>query len=178
MDLKSINDVYTIYGESFQSLGVNVLIPLLLEVAGAFLGVFGAIWLSKKEAREKRNELVRSLNEELKSIQNELKLRLQQNKRNDYYYRYPTQIWNINTRAGALQGLSLKDYKIYIELYSQIEFAQEIEREWFHCSFLLNRQGNDEAIRKTYVAVLNRERWKLAENIYMKITELFGADSS
>ena len=177
MGIKNINDIYTMYREFFESLGVNVLIPLLLEIAGAFLGVFGAIWLSKKETREKRRELVRSLNEELKSIQNELRLRLQQEERNDYY-RYPTQIWSINARAGALQGLSLKDYKIYIELYSQIEFAQEIEREWFRCSFLLDRQNNNEEIRRSYVEALNKERWKLADNIYVKIKELFEADSS
>lgn len=131
MDASCMHDIYCTCSEMSLDFWIDILFPLLLEIIGAFLGVFGAIWLSKKDDREKRKELVRSIKEELKKISGELEKRIMHREESDYY-RYPTQIWDINTRSGALNGLTLSDYKTYIEIYSLIEFAQEMEREWFH----------------------------------------------
>lgn len=176
MDAKNIYEVYCMYAETSLNFLGDVFIPLLLEVIGAFFGVFGAIWLSSKETRVKRRELVRSLKEELMKINAELEERLKY-KGNRDYYRYPTQIWDINTRSEILGSLSLKDYKIYIDVYSQIEFAQEIEREWFHSSLIIgNSSPADKCIQENYVITLDNKRWELAEDIHKSITKLLDSN--
>lgn len=174
MDTNNLYEIYCTCSETSLSFQGDILVPLLLEVVGAFLGVFGAIWLSRKDARGKRREIVRSLKDELGKIKIELEERLKY-KGNSDYYRYPTQIWDINTRSGALDGLSLSDYKIYIDVYSQIEFAQEIEREWFHSSLIVDEQPD--SLQKDYVVALNNKRWELAVDIHKTITSLLGGDS-
>lgn len=176
MGSENIYEIYCAYAETSLNFLGDVLIPLLLEVIGAFLGVFGAIWLSKKEIRGKRRELVRSLKEELRKINAELEERLQY-KGNRDYYRYPTQIWDINIRSEILGNLPLKDYKIYMDVYSQIEFAQEIEREWFHSSLVMGKpSASEDCIQENYVITLDKKRWELAEGIYKSITKLLSSN--
>lgn len=175
MDADKLYEIYSICTTSSLNLLSDVLIPLILEGIGAFLGVFGAIWLSKKEARDKRRELVRSLQEELKQINSELEERLQYKGERDYY-RYPTQVWDINSRSEILSSLSLKDYKTYVDVYSQIEFAQEIEREWFHSSLIVGGlPETEEDFRISYITALDNKRWELAENIYKSIKNLLNS---
>ena len=176
MDSSNIFDIYSTTTGISLNFFADVLIPFLLEVIGAFLGVFGAIWLSRKETREKRKELVRSLKEELTKINNELEERLKY-KGNRDYYRYPTQVWDINTRSEILGNLSLQDYRNYIDIYSQIEFAQEIEGEWFHSSLIMGR-GTDtvDYIQENYVITLDKKRWELAEDIHKSIKKLLSSN--
>lgn len=169
MDTSCIHDIYCTCAGMPLNFWTDILFPLLLEIIGAFLGVFGAIWLSKKDARGKRKELVRSIKEELTIIKDELEERIKHSGESDYY-RYPTQIWDINTRSGALNGLTLSDYKTYVEIYSLIEFAQETEREWFHSSLIVAKQADTNG----YVSALNDKRWELALEIHKKITKLLG----
>lgn len=176
MDPKNIYEIYCTYADPSLNIIVDILIPFALECIGAFFGVFGAIWLSKRETREKRREMVRSLKEELSNINSELEERLQY-KGNRDYYRYPTQIWDINTRSEILGSLSLKDYKIYMDIYSQIKFAQEIEREWFHSSLIIGRcSGSEDDYRVRYVMALDNKRWELAENIHKLIADLLSSN--
>lgn len=167
MDISCIHDIYCTCAEVSLDFWTDILFPLLLEILGAFLGVFGAIWLSRKDARGKRKELIRSIKEELTTIKRELEERMKYKGTNDYY-RYPTQIWDINIRSGVLDGLTLSDYKTYVEIYSLIEFAQETEREWFHSSLIVDKKNDTNG----YVSALNDKRWELAVNIHEKITEL------
>lgn len=141
MDTSCIYEIYCTCSEISLDFWTDILFPLLLEILGAFLGVFGAIWLSRKDARGKRKEFIRSINEELTTIKSELEERMKYKGMSDYY-RYPTQIWDINIRSGVLDGLTLSDYKTYVEIYSLIEFAQETEREWFHSSLVVDNKAD------------------------------------
>lgn len=175
MDSEAIYNIYCTCGSTSLSLFSDIIIPLIFEILAAFFGVFGAIWLSRKDAREKRKELVRSLRKELETIKTELDERLLYMGTSDYY-RYPTQTWDINTRSGALDGLSLNDYKIYIDIYSKIEFAHEIEREWFHSSLIVDKAGDAGSDQKGYLDALNEKRWELASEIDKEIGALLDCD--
>lgn len=134
----------------------NLIIPLFIEFVGAFFGFMSAIYLSEKDSRDKRKELSSSLTDELGHIKIELEERLKVDANQDDFYRYPTQIWDINTRSGALNGMPLSEYKKFTDIYSKIEFAQEIEREWSHSKMLVGYDdGGASGFQKNYIAALN-----------------------
>ena len=154
------------------SISKEVILPLFIEFFGAFLGLISALWLSNHNLRKKRKELDLSLKEELKVIHDELGKRKEQDVED--YYRYATPVWNINLRSGTFNELEYTKYNQFISIYSKIEYAQEIEREWSHSKLIdADFQGEKRnTFRERYIEAMNKERKRMCSEIYNEISKL------
>ena len=146
----------------------DVIIPLLIEFFGAFLGILSAIGLSNSNKHQKHNELNQSLKSELIRIKEELIEHIHSGGKD--YYRYATPTWDIHMKSGTFNDIDYDKYKKYIDVYSKIEYAQEVEREWTHSVLM----ADISKIGKAYIDTMNNERLKRAQEIIDAIESLLG----
>jgi len=172
------NDAESLDGINFAT---DVFIPLILQTLGAFLGFISALALSNCENRTQSKELESSLQDELRSIQDELEERI---KPENHYlmFRYLTPAWDSGLTSGILSASSSRTvYKKYVKIYSKIKYAQELEKEYtqsnivgsLHIVFTSN-SSND--FIKQYVPLTDVERKKWACAIYDDIKKLLSEE--
>lgn len=147
----------------------NILSSIFTEMLGAFLGFLSAIVLTNRSNRKQMKELDFSLQKELQVIHEELEGRL----KNEFedYYRYQTPIWDINLESGTLALVSSsKVYNKYIQIYSKIQYAQELELEYIHTK-LFKETNKTEDFAKRYIDTIDNARRREAKNIHDYIGE-------
>ena len=148
----------------------DIILPVVMEAIGACLGILGAVYLSGCDIRKKRRVLDCNLQNELIEIKKELEKHI--NASGTDYYRYATPIWDLIIKSGTLDSLDYTKYERYINIYSKIQYAQEVEREWTH-SMLLPDKTN---FNKIYTEIMNNERLNIAEEINQAIKLLLGGE--
>lgn len=146
----------------------DLIAPVSLEFLGAFLGVLTALWLNAHANKKQYKELNESLYNELLTLEIDLDKRF---KEKQDYYRYLIPIWDINLASGNLSVLANRHIdKKYIEIYSKIQYAQELEREYIH-SKLLKDHNNDDFLN-AYIATVDTARIREAQEIKKMIVKL------
>lgn len=162
----------------------NIIIPLIVEFIGAFLGVLSALALDSHSSKKQYKEVNNSLYDELKDIEKELEERLQED--NYVYYHYLTPIWDINLSAGNLSLLTNPNTRKnhidqkYIEIYKKIQYAEELEREYAHSKLLLCQNTNKTIEHKStvddfatkYITIIDEARKREATEVYKMIVDL------
>lgn len=145
----------------------NAVIPIAVEFLGAFLGVLTALGLNSHTTKKQYIALNNSLYNELLILESDLQEHLKQDQD---FYRYLTPVWDINLAAGNLSILTNKHIdKKYIEIYSKIQYAQELEREYVH-SKLLEKKDNE--FLSNYTNTINNARIREAREIIILIGNL------
>ncbi len=156
--------------EDNKNLKKDLVLSLLAEFVGAFLGVLTALGLNKYAEIKSVAKLKMEIYAELKKIFDELDNRLKQ--KNDYiFYQYSTPIWNIYLATGNLTlFISRKKYKPYIDVYAKIQYAQSLENEYANIRTLSNNETDSsfEIYKKTIEDARKRE----AQEIYNMISVL------
>lgn len=146
----------------------DIIVPVALEFLGAFLGVLVALGSSAHGNKKQYKKLNESLYNELLMVEKDLKTRFSEKQD---YYRYATPVWDINLAAGNLSILANRHVdKKYIEIYSKIQYAQELEREYIH-SKLQEEHGSGDFL-KSYIATINGARVEEANEIMKMILEI------
>ena len=142
----------------------SVLSSIFIEMLGAFLGFLSAIVLTHRSNKKQMKELDISLLGELRAVYEELGERLQ--KGFEDYYRYQTPIWDINLESGTLALVSSsKVYNKYIQIYSKIQYAQELESEYVHTKLFKHPNETDDFVER-YIDTIDNARKREAENIH------------
>lgn len=159
----------------------DVLIPFILQTLGAFGGFMSALALNNRESRAQSKELDSSLLDELFSIRDELKERIESQE--EYLmFQYLTPAWDSSLASGILSAPSSRSvYKKYIKIYSQIKYAQELEREYTqsqiaNSSHISAKNSGDGNFLEKYINLTDAERKKCAHNIYCDINKLLGEE--
>lgn len=143
---------------------INILSSILIEIIGAFLGFLSAIAFANRSNKHQMKELDSSLYGELKKIYDELKDRLASQELNDYYC-YQTMIWDISLASGTLALVAnSKIYKKYIQIYSMIQYAQELEAEYIHAKLIESVCGKESFVN-SYIFTIGNARRREANNI-------------
>jgi len=157
----------------------EVVIPLFLQAFGAFAGFIGALYISNRDSRKQSKELDDSLRDELTTLRDELEERIKLS--NDYLmFRYSIPAWDSSLTSGLLSAQSSHSvYKKYVKIYSLIQYAQELEKEYTQSkiieSLCATENGNsDRNFIKEYVNLIDEERVKCARNIHSDIGKLLG----
>lgn len=152
----------------------TIVIPVAIQSFGAFLGVLGALFLNGHTERTQQKEVEKSFHDEIVSIKDELRERLSRNE--DYtLYRYLTPAWDSGVSSGVLASpINRKTYKKYVNVYSLIQFAQEIEREYTQCMVAqaTSATATRDRFLEQYIEDIKKERKKLVNQILAKIEEL------
>lgn len=86
-----------------EAITTNVVIPVIMEFLGAFLGIIAALALDRRTQQKNYEELNNNLLSELTSVLNDL-----ENNKNADFYRYPTPIWDMYLSSGELTLLTTK----------------------------------------------------------------------
>lgn len=142
----------------------NMVGSVLIEIVGAFLGFLSAIAFAKRSDKQQMKELNSSLYNELLKIYKELILRLEDEELEDYYH-YQTTIWDISLASGTLALVAnSKIYKKYIQIYSMIQYAQELESEYTHAKLFADL-SKDESFAIRYINTIGIARKREAKNI-------------
>lgn len=152
----------------------DFLIPLCMETLGAFGGFLSAIAISRRTSRQQRQELDLSLRNEIETIRDELESRLAQ-KEDFSWYQYSIPVWEINLASGLLSSLANHHiYKKYIGVYSKIQYAQELEREYTHSKLLQDSYASTQkdSFLSSYITSTDAARKDCAKSIYEMILEL------
>ncbi len=153
----------------------DIIMPIVIEFIGAFLGIIAALWLNSFTNKKQYKELNSSLHNELLTLEQDLRKRF---KENPDYYRYLTPVWDINLASGNLSILANKHIdKKYIEIYTKIQYAQELEREYIHSKLLeKNDEDTSENDKDTYlysyITSINNARNREANKILDLIVKL------
>lgn len=143
---------------------------LLIEFIGAFLAVLSALGLNSHSNKKQYKELNKSLHNELLTLESDLNKRLTKNLD---YYRYLTPVWDINLASGNLSLLSNgKINQEYIEIYSKIQYAQELEREYIHGKLMENQENENNRFLKDYISTIDSARIREANEIKSLIDNL------
>lgn len=146
----------------------DLIAPISLEFLGAFLGVLTALGLNAHASKKQYKELNESLYNELLTLETDLNKRF--NEKQDYY-RYLTPIWDINLASGNLSVLVNKHIdKKYIEIYSKIQYAQELEREYIHSKVL--EMNSDNRFLIDYIITIDSARIREAKEICELISKI------
>lgn len=153
---------------------VDFLIPLGIQILGVAGGLLGTIAIGKLTNKRQRRELDFSLRNEIKTIHDELELRLAQEE--DYsWYQYSTPVWDINLASGSLSFLANHHiYKKYIGIYSNIQYAQELEKEYTHSKLLQDSYAikHEGGFLNDYISDTDAARKECAKKICKMILEL------
>lgn len=167
------DDATPISPSSF-NLITDFVIPLCMQTLGVFGGFFSAIAISKRTSKKQRQELDIGLRNEIETIRDELELRLAQEE--DFsWYQYPIPIWEINLASGSISSLTNhRIYKKYIGVYSKIQYAQGLEKEYTHSKLLQSSYvaGKKDSFLNDYIASIDAARKDCAKNIYEMILDL------
>ena len=146
----------------------NVVLPVSLEFLGAFLGVLTALWLNFHLNKKQYKEINESLHKELLTLREDLNTQI--TKKHEYY-RYSIPVWEINLASGNLSVLVYKHIdKKYIEIYSKIQYAQELEREYIHSRLLETNDKTD--FLNAYINAIDSARIREAEEIKEMINKI------
>lgn len=154
---------------------INICSSVLVEMLGAFLGFLSAIVLTNRSNKKQMVELDTSLLSELNKIFNELEERLKDNISEDYF-RYQTPIWEISLESGVLAlVVNNKVYKKYIQIYSKIQYAQDLETEYVHAKVyeeVKERRDKKVCFVDRYIETLDTARKREAKEIYEYIKKM------
>lgn len=143
---------------------VGAIGTILVEILGAFLGFLSAIAFANRSNKKQREELNDSLYYELKTIYNELDDRLKDEDIGDYY-RYLTPLWEISLSSGTLTLVTNSlIYNKYIKIYSKIQYAQDLEREYLHTK-LFAKTEDLTGFANRYINTIDKERQNEAKSI-------------
>ena len=148
----------------------DLFVPIGTEFLGAFLGVIGALWLDKRNARKKCQEMEISLTKELKKIYLDLQAHIEADGKD--YYRYATPVWNIHMASNAFSNMDYNKYIQFSDVYSKIWYAQELEKDWSQGALIPNLTN----FGKRYLDTLNHERLRIAQEIMEEIKKLTGGE--
>ena len=152
------------------------LFTFLIEFFAAGLGVLSALWVDKHSENKQYEQINQSLHAELLKIRDDLNERI--GKGNYIYYRYLTPVWDINMAAGGLTlftSIDKKNHKgridqKYINIYTKIQYAQELERDYIHWKLL---EANDPTGKiKNDIIAIDNERNDIANEIFNLIVAL------
>lgn len=152
----------------------DFVIPLCMQTLGVLGGFWSAIAISRLTNKQQRQELDISLRNEIETIRDELASRLAQ-KEDFSWYQYSIPVWEINLASGSLSSLANHCiYKKYIGVYSKIQYAQELEKEYTHSKLLEGSYAasTKDSFLKKYIASTDEARKDSAKSIYEMILEL------
>lgn len=153
----------------------NILSSVIVEMLGAFLGFLSAIALTNRSNRKQMKELDASLLDELRKICKELEERLE-DKESEDYFRYQTPIWEISLQSGTLAlVINNKVYNKYIQIYSKIQYAQDLESEYVHAKLnekVDEKKGEKECFVNRYIRTIDLARKREAKDIYEYIRKM------
>ena len=153
--------------EKSQNMWTNIIVPIAVEFLGAFLGVLTALGLNLHKSKKQYKELNKSLLNELLTVKKDLEKRFSNNQE---YYRYATPVWDINWAAGNLSILANRHIdKEYIHIYSKIQYAQELEREYIHSRLIEN---SNNTFLDSYVYSIDSARKREGKEIKDLIEDL------
>ena len=149
----------------------DVIIPVGLEFLGAFLGILTALAVNRYIEGRQYKELNRSLYQELKKVLTDLS----DHDRKEFY-RYLTPAWDIYLASGQLALLaSGKIRKEYLEIYSKIQYAQELEQEYIHSKLIATNENSSltrDSFKEIYIQTINKARNREASEIMQLIEQL------
>lgn len=160
--------------KSDKNIFFDLVFPFIIEFFGAFLGIIAAILLDSLFEKQKYKSINQELFEELTSIKEELNERYSDQK-DDVYFRYLTPVWNIHMESGNLELLTKIIHQKYIDIYTKIQYAQELENEYIHCRFLMstiNQNNNNTCFNQIYINEINNLRNEQAVEIIDLIDKL------
>lgn len=149
---------------------INIICSILIEIIGAFLGFLFAIAFANRSDKQRVKELDSSLYNELEKIYKELGERLKEQELEDYYC-YQTTIWDISLASGTLALVTNSEiYQKYIQIYSMIQYAQNLESGYVHARLLADTYESGKFV-KGYIHAIGNARKREAKNIYEHIEE-------
>lgn len=172
----SNSEVQEVCNPSSEKLNVvtEIVIPFSLQAFGAFGGVLGAFYLSNRESRRQNAELELSLRDELQILLDELEERIKS--KDDYLmFRYSIPAWESGLTSGILSSPSCREtYKKYIEVYSHIQYAQELEKEYTQAKINESSQnvtniGKTDSFLQRYISNIIKEKEAYAIKIDKEI---------
>lgn len=167
----TLADCFNENGNDRSDVMTDVIIPVGLEFLGAFLGILTALAVNRYIEGQQYKELNRSLYQELQKVLTDLS----DHDRKEFY-RYLTPAWDIYLASGQLALLaSGKIRKEYLEIYSKIQYAQELEQEYIHSKLMATNENGSltkDDFKKIYIQAINKARNREASEIMQLIEKL------
>lgn len=142
---------------------------ILINLIGAFFGFLFALIVEYvfklREDKTTYKKVRNGILEELATIKNELSTI----GGHPDYLRYSYIVWNMCINSGYLFSVSGKPiYDSFVDIYKEIVFANEIEKEFF----LLKTQNNVSIEAMKAIEALDKNRRENFNNILLKISKL------
>lgn len=148
----------------------SFLFELLVNFIGAFFG-FGfaliiELWTSRKKEKEAQKTVTDNIFKELKEISESLS-KLKNDNKNPHYFRYQYNVWTTCVNSGYIFSVSNTElYNKFNEIYSNIIFANEIEKQYFDVYIRHNKELSNLS------DTLDIERHKRRDEILEEIKKL------
>lgn len=142
---------------------------------GAFFGFLFAIVIeigvSKKDDKETQTKVRDNIINELTLIGQQLK-QIRHNHENPLYFRYQFTAWETCVNSGYLFSVSGKTiYNQFTEIYSQIIFADELEKQYFEL-YMKNASENRPILLKQTTEAMNTARLEKRDKILEEIQQI------